>query len=150
MTLSQVVQIATLLSILVGAVGVFWGIHIYRRQMNAQLFLAYTQRYAEVMRGFSEDSRDHRIAADGVPPAESPELTASVLEYLNLCSEEFYLWKRGYLSADIWRIWEGELVRTLQSPLYRREWMKLRPEFGSYSEFASFVASHQSTNSTGE
>ena len=66
-------------------------------------------------------------------------MTEAVLEYLNLSSEEFYLWKRGYLSSEIWQIWESELIRTLRSPMLGREWAKLRPEFQSYPEFSMFV-----------
>ena len=143
MTLEIAVQAATLVGVSCGTAGVFWGVYVYRRQMNAQLFLSYTQRYSDLMRGFPADCRDLRIAIDGDLPKSSSELTSSVLEYLNLCSEEFYLWKRGYLATGVWRIWEGELVRTLQSPLLRREWEKLRAEFGSYTEFASFVDSRQ-------
>jgi hypothetical protein len=62
-----------------------------------------------------------------------------VLRYLNLSSEEYYLFKRGYLRADVWRIWEGEMVRTLRSPLLRREWTKLASEFVSYPEFSTYV-----------
>lgn len=138
-TLTDVVQIATLASLLVATIGFFFGVRVYRRQMNAQLFLEYTRRYEEVMASFPPDHRSSRFDLDGEPPPESQELRAAVLRYLNLCSEEFYLNKRGYLSKDIWSIWEDELKRTLRSPLVRREWQVLRREFTSYSQFARYV-----------
>jgi hypothetical protein len=67
------------------------------------------------------------------------ELTLCVLRYLNLSSEEFYLYRRGYLRREVWDIWEGELLRTLRSPLLRREWKTLRHEFISYPEFSRYV-----------
>jgi hypothetical protein len=125
------------------AASVLWGVYVYRRQMNAQLFVEYTKRYEEVMRSYPEGVRKLRLDSGAEPPPESEELSSAILRYLNLCSEEFYLWKRGYLAGDIWRIWEGELKRTLSSPLYRRGWRKLASEFESYREFADYVGEAQ-------
>jgi hypothetical protein len=127
------------------AVSILIGVYVFRRQMNAQLFVEYTKRYEQVMLSYPEGLRDTRLDSMGVPPPESPELTVAILRYLNLCSEEFYLWERGYLSGDIWRIWESEIRRTLASPLYRREWRKVQAEFASYGEFAKYVADAQRT-----
>lgn len=133
----------TVLGLVLTAVSILIGVYVFRRQMNAQLFLDYTKRYEEVMRSYPEGSRNSRLDSAGVPPPESPELTAAILRYLNLCSEEFYLWKRGYLSGDIWGIWETEMRRTLASPLCRREWPRVQAEFSSYEEFAKYVADAQ-------
>jgi hypothetical protein len=136
-------DLLTALGLFLTAASILIGVYVFRRQMNAQLFLEYTKRYDEVMRSYPSDLRSARLHSGGEPPPESTELTAAVLGYLNLCSEEFYLWKRGYLSTDIWRIWEGEMRRTLASPLYRREWPKLRAEFATYDEFTRYVLDAQ-------
>ena len=145
MPLDTIVKLATLASMAVAASGLLIGVYVYRRQMNAELFLAYTKRYEGVMESFPGASRSHRLRLDGDPPPESEELTAAVLRYLNLCSEESYLCKRGYLARDIWRIREEELRRTLRSPLLRREWARVRREFGAYTEFARYVDDNQRT-----
>ena len=137
--LSHVVQIATLVGVFLAAVGVFIAVHVYRRQMNAQLFLAYTQRYDEVMGAFPLDARGLRLDLTGDPPPESPELRLAVLRYLNLCSEEYYLYRRGYLARGIWEIWEAELERTVSSPLLLREWPEVRNEFAATADFAQYV-----------
>jgi hypothetical protein len=145
--LEQTVQIVTLAGVLFTAAGIFLAIYVYRRQMNAQLFLEYTRRYEEVMRSFPEDARACRLHLEGEPPPQSEALTSAVLRYLNLCSEEFYLCRRKYLSNDIWQIWQAELERTLRSPLVRREWQDLSREFDSYGEFSGYVRKVQQTGS---
>src|SRR5205085_11922367 len=80
-----------------------------------------------------------RFELDTALPAPSKELTLCVLRYLNLSSEEFYLYRGGYLRRDVWVMWEGELKRTLRSPLLAREWRTLKSEFVSYPEFARYV-----------
>ena len=139
MDLNTLVDIGTLVSLVVAAGGLFFGIRVYRRQMNAQLFLEYTSRYELIMSSFPAEARSARLDLSGHPPEQSEDLTTAVLRYLNLCSEEFYLWKRKYLARDIWNIWESELQKTLQSKLLLREWESLRREFESYPEFVEYV-----------
>ncbi len=144
MNLDQWVQVGTLVSTATGAIGLLIATAIYRRQMNAQLFLQYTQRYEEVMQAFPAEARGARLALTGELPPPGEDLSFAILRYLNLCSEEFYLWERGYLSGRIWHIWRDELERTIRSPLIRREWPKPRDEFASYADFTAFVERVQS------
>ncbi|QWV92366.1 hypothetical protein KP004_14270 [Geomonas oryzisoli] len=134
-----VIQIATLASCIAGIASIIFGIFIYKRQSNIQVFIAYTKRYEEVMQFFPHEAISARLDSDCSLPPESQELTLAVLKYLNLCSEEFYLWKSRYLCSKIWAIWEDELKRTLSSPLYCREWPKVKNEFESYPAFLEFI-----------
>ncbi len=143
MTNEHILAYGTLFLALSTGAGVVMGFVLYRRQCNAQVFLEYTRRYGEVMNMFPPGSRRTRLDLFAEPPPESEELTLAVLRYLNLCSEEFYLCKKGYLSRDVWRIWETELKRTLCSPLVSREWKKLQAEFVTYPEFLEYVAASQ-------
>lgn len=139
MTLEVIAQFATALSVVIAVVTVLLGIRVYRRQMNAQLFVEYTGRYEQIMGSFPRDNWQARLTMEDYLPDPSDELSLCVLKYLNLCSEEFYLHKKKYLADDVWNIWEAEINRTLATPLFVREWSKLRPEFESYPEFQIFV-----------
>src|ERR1043165_3170169 len=138
--LNLLAQVATLISVVIGIIGVFMGVRIYRRQMNAQIVMAYAERYERIMESFPDFHL--RFDIDN-PPPESDQLTLCVLKYLNLSSEEFYMWKSKYLADKVWKIWEHELKRMLQSKLIEREWQKLRKEFESYPEFLEFVEKAQ-------
>jgi len=131
--------IFTVVSTLVALVAFLWGVKSYRDQMNAQLFLEFTKRFEEVMQSFPKNIWSTRLDIDGKPPAKSKALSLSVLRYLNLCSEEYYLFKKRWLYKETWKIWEGELIRTLQTPLFRREWKGLSGEFEAYPAFKEYV-----------
>jgi hypothetical protein len=118
-------------------------VQTYKGQMNAQVFTECNNRYDQILASFPENAWEARFRLDAALPDESMELTLCVLRYLNLSSEEFYLYRRGYLRREVWGVWEGELLRTLRSPLLRREWKRLRPEFISYPEFSSYVEDAQ-------
>lgn len=143
MNLDIFLQIATLISILFGIFAFFYGVKSYKDQMNAQVFLQYTQRFEEIMQSFPKNAWSARLNSETALPEPSEELNLGVLRYLNLCSEEYYLYREKYLSKKVWSIWEHELARTLRTPLFLREWKKVANEFDAYPEFQSFVKSTQ-------
>src|SRR5687768_4325484 len=102
-----------LVSVIIATVTFIWGVRSYRDQMNAQLFLEFTKRFEEVMQSFPKNLWSTRLAIEGKPPAKSKALSLSVLRYLNLSSEEYYLRQKGWLYKETWEIWERELKRTL-------------------------------------
>jgi hypothetical protein len=126
------------------ALGVAFGVLVYRRQMNAQLFLDYTKRFDELMRANDGSNDDFGTVMESRQPgATGPGHATLLRRYLNLCSEEFYLWRRGYLSTGIWAIWEREIVRTLRKPGLREWWKAERNQFASFKEFAEYVDAAQ-------
>lgn len=129
----------TPISILIAAFSLFFGVYIYRKQTNIQIFLEYTKRYESIMDSFPQNARFYRLNTDSEPPQASNELTIAVLKYLNLCSEEYYLRETGQLSKKVWNIWKDELEKSLQSKLVKREWKTLKNEFSSYGKFQVYV-----------
>ena len=101
MSFELFIQIATLVSILVGIFAFFYGVTSYKKQMNAQVFLQYTMRFEDIIKSFPKNAWSARKNSDDKLPKPSEELTTSVLRYLNLCSEEFYLYKEKYLLLEI-------------------------------------------------
>ena len=136
--LQLALQIATLISLIVGFPGLIITLNNYRRQMNVQILMKYTERYEHILDQFPADALEARFDAEALPP-QSPQLRLCVLKYLNLCSEEFYLTTHGYLSKSLWCIWEADLKRIVGSPLLQREWPTLRAEFESHKEFLAYV-----------
>jgi hypothetical protein len=126
-------------TIIAAVIGAWSYARFLKRAAHTLLFMKYTERYEQIMSGYPEDAWVTRLDLEGEPPPASQRLSLAVLKYLNLCSEEFYMWKKGFIENGVWKIWEGELRRTIGSPLYRREWKTLAKEFESYSEFRLFV-----------
>jgi len=137
-TLQYVLLAATPISAIVAFFTLLNAIRTFRRQMNAQIFIKYTERYEHVLEQFPEDALVARFDARVLPPP-NPQLRLCVLKYLNLCSEEYYLTTHGYLAESLWRIWESDLKRIIASPLVQREWPLLRTEFLSHREFLEYV-----------
>jgi hypothetical protein len=132
-----------------GAIGTFlsllFTIRNVRRQINVDVLMKYTERYEHILDKFPPDALLGRFDSQKSPP-RSEQLTLCLLKYLNLCSEEYYLWKNGYLANTVWAVWEGDLKRMIASPLLRRECDTLRKEYVSHPEFREYVQSIQAEN----
>ena len=132
-----------------GAIGTFlsllFTIRNVRRQINAEILMKYTERYEHVLDKFPPDALFGRFDSQKLPP-QSDQLTLCLLKYLNLCSEEYYLWRNGYLAKTVWAVWEGDLKRMIASPLLQREWRDLRAEYASHPEFREYVEGVQAEN----
>lgn len=133
-----VVKGLTFISVGMAAFTIFQSSRSNRRQWHVGVFTTYTKRYECIMESFPKNA--YRLRFDfysNVPPSE--ELSLAVLKYLNLISEEFYLWREHYIDDKLWKIWEKEIKRTLRSPVVIREWKELKHEFEAFPEFCKFV-----------
>jgi hypothetical protein len=135
----MITLVATIVTALGGVGFVVVMIHTYKGQMNAQIFVEMNQRYDSIIRDLPKDALSARFSMETRLPPPSEALTLCAFRYLVLSSEEFYLYRRKYISHDVWEIWEGEMLRTLQSPWIRREWKLLASEFDSFPEFTQYV-----------
>ena len=115
------------------------GIWVYWRQMNAQLFLEFTKRYDEVMIPLRSAGIHADLASED--STDNADFDQVLLRYLNLCSEEFYLYRNHFMSKRIWRIWEAEISRTVRSGNVLSRWATLKAEFVSFPAFVACIDS---------
>lgn len=51
-----------------------------------------------------------------------PEVMKSIVLYFNLCSEEYHLFKKGYVPDDVWDNWIEGMRITVGKPIYTDAW----------------------------
>jgi hypothetical protein len=108
------------------------------------VFVEYVKRYEALMETLYSLTGIDDLEHKSIPDTE--EVHHLALKYLNLCSEEYYLWRAGFLDRGLWKIWEKDIKATLRSNLIEREWPKLECRFGSYSEFSNWVGKVRTAN----
>jgi hypothetical protein len=112
-----------------------------RRQLWLATFTEYTRRYADAMHHMPFDAR--RAAPPKSLDTVDEEYRKSVLtamrRYFNLCSEELYLRKIGRIDKKTWEIWLAGIKDSTKEPYFASSWEFLRPEYGGFPEFCSFV-----------
>ena len=143
MNVHQIIQYATLFSVLVGGLGLAVAFLIHRDQVKTQIFLALSARYDELLH--SSSSGVWLSAQPGTKlPKRSHEVTMSALRFCTLVSLTYYLFLERHIPKRMWHLMLRTAERRMRGPLFRREWEHLRAEFESFPKFVEFVSSVQS------
>lgn len=134
----QLGQIGTLL---VGSLGIFVALRNQRRQLNAQMFIEFSNRFQQLLRMFPKEAwlANHNASLP-LPPA-SHELTECVIYCIHFIADVYYLHRGGYVTAKLWRVWEREIKRTLTGPVFQRELAAVEIEFSQESAFLKYLRS---------
>ena len=140
-TINTIAQIATVTSVIVAVWAIRSAVRESHKQSQLNSFITYAQRYEQIMDGFPEYGLRFDLS---VRIAENEQVRLAAIKYLNLVSEEYYLWQKKYIDDEVWKIWEAEIIRTLQSPVMIREWNNSKGEYKSSPEFSRFVERQQS------
>src|SRR4029077_4280615 len=102
-------QVGTLL---IGTLGIGVALRNQRRQLNAQMFIEFSRRFDDLLRLFPTEAwLAIRNPAQPLPPT-SQELTDCTLYCIQFISDVYYLHKGGYVSRNLWLLWEREIKRT--------------------------------------
>ena len=88
----------------------------YRRKVHLEIFRAYADKYNAI---FSPDVYGKWVRALNGDRELWTELNPTMIQYLNLVWEEFYLSQDGAIPGRLWRIWLPEITAVLSSDFAR-------------------------------
>jgi hypothetical protein len=144
MNVHLVIQYATLMSVLVGSLGLVVAFFIHREQVKTQIFLALSARYDELLHSSSAGVWLSAPTEGTVIAERSHEVTISALRFCTLVSLTYFLFLDRRIPKRMWHLMLRSAERRMRSPLFAREWEDLRSEFESFPEFVELVTSVQS------
>jgi hypothetical protein len=127
-------------ALLVGGVGIGVALINQRRQLNAQMFIEFSKRFEELLKLFPTEAWLANRRRDQELPASSKEITECTLYCLQFVADVYHLHKAGYISNSLWSLWEREIKRTLNGPLFVREWSAVAAEFSHDKDFLDYMA----------
>jgi hypothetical protein len=140
MNFGHAIQYATLLSLLMGGLGVGVAVLNHREQVKTQIFLAMSARYDELLKNSAAG-----LWLSGPLGSELPERTdeliISMLRFCTLVSLTHLLFREGRIPKRMWDLMLRSAERRFRSPLFMREWEHLRNEFEAFPEFVTLVTS---------
>ena len=138
-TLGLVVQIATLGTLVTGLVSLVVWAGIYRRQVNAQIVIEITARYAAMFRSFPAQLWLAQLDPDQPLPERRAEFTVRAFQYSTIVVFAYLLHERRFLTNDVWAILQAEHRQTVASPWFVREWKVVKSQFGMYPNFIGYM-----------
>lgn len=109
--------------------------------MRVTVFLEYTARYAKVMQNMPSPARDpgsgYQFASQSTE--ERNRVLTVFRDYLNLCSEEKWLFDQKRIDRPTWQIWVCGMQDVSRFPSFREAWSHLEREYAGYGDFQDFV-----------
>lgn len=119
-------------TIAVGAIGIFVDLRNQHRQLNAQMYIEFSARFQELLRSFPTDAWLANADPSQPMPAPTKEVTECRLYAIQFLADIYYLHKGGYLSANLWKLWERAIKKTLGGRVFRLDTLdrvRLQPGF---------------------
>jgi hypothetical protein len=127
--------------VFVGVIAVLAATRNHTRQLNAQIFLAYSDRLQTV----------RRVLRTQLLPIWTAELSADelsrllpgLLQVMHLILELYELKAQGYVNARLWTIWSRDIDRFLTTPIVRGLRDEIRHEFDGHGPFLAWIERRQ-------
>src|ERR1039458_4530515 len=110
--MDRVIALTTIVGSLIAVATLVNAVWQYRRKVHLEIFRTYADRYNAILTpdiyekwvGALRGDRDHWV-----------ELNPTMIRYLNLIWEEFFLSRDGLIPGRLWRLWSPEIRRVLSS-----------------------------------
>jgi len=102
-----------------------------------ELFNSFNQRYSDQI---NDEFNKLMIPSESLEPPNK----LLIIDYFNLCSEEFLWYKKGRIPNDIWKAWEAGIIFNLSIPQVKELFECETKDKGqklSYYGFAEYITS---------
>ena len=124
-------KIEWVVSVLGGAGGLttfLYSQHLQETRLFMELFRGFNQRYDGLNQRLNE-------IASSVGTGLGAEDQQQLMDYFNLCAEEYLFFRSGYIDDDVWRSWTRGMRFYAQVPVIREIWERELTS-GSYYGFS--------------
>ena len=112
---------------------------ILNDQLKLNFFADYTKRYQEIILNLPENINAPNFDYNVL----SSELRNRTLRYMrayfDLSSEEYDLWRAGYIETRIWNNWKNGICFALSKKAFRDAWEIVKLDTVYYPEFNSLI-----------
>lgn len=129
----------SVLTLIVTTTALVITIRQFRKQLQLNFFADYTKRYQEIILNFPERVNEDGFIISDQPPEVRDRTLRYMRAYFDLCSEEYYLWRKGNLDNDTWKEWETGIKFAFSKPAFKEAWSTLQLDTIYYGEFSKFV-----------
>ena len=144
--MESIAIIVSVLTLIITTTALIVTIRHFKKQLQLNFFADYTKRYQEIILNFPEEINEADFRISQLPDDVRERTRRYMRAYFDLCSEEYYLWKKGNLDDETWREWETGIKFAFSKPAFREAWQILNLDTIYYGEFSKFVGDATKTN----
>lgn len=92
---------------------------LYQKQSEQTFFSEYTRRYQDIILSMPVE-----VYVGNAPI--NPNTLRYMQIYFDLCSEEYHLYKNGFIPAGIWNNWKEGMQIATKTKLYKDCWNRIK------------------------
>lgn len=135
------VAAAELAAVVIGIAAIWLNLRALRDQLRTHTFIEYTGRYARIWDNLPAPARSRRGDFDTtkLSSEERVQLMNVVRGYLNLSSEEYWLYQSKRIDKGTWEIWRLGIIDTVKLPWFRSTWEEVKDEYRYYYDFLGLM-----------
>jgi hypothetical protein len=114
---------------------------VFNEQLKLNFFADYTKRYQEIILNFPESINHPDFDYQSLSKENRNKTLRYMRVYFDLCSEEYDLYRAGYISERIWKNWKEGIEFAFSKKAFRDAWSKIKMDTIYYPEFTNWVES---------
>jgi hypothetical protein len=133
--------VVTVIGAFLTMLGTLLTLRRHTRVFQTYVALEFFRCYADISKAMPDRLRFAKYGADASPVSDEEwrQITRSMIEYGNLCSEEFALWEQGRIPTDIWQVWKDAIRENFEAEIWRATWEEVSREYASFEPFMRFM-----------
>lgn len=113
----------TILSLIVTSSFLIQRQKLQETKLFSKLFKDFNNRYDEMNESLVNIRNKKEL---------DPEDESHLVDYFNLCAEEYLFKKRGYIPSDVWKSWKNGMAFYMKDDNIKQLWLKERESESYY------------------
>ncbi len=134
-----VAAIAAVVGIIITTLSLRTSIDQFKKQLQLTVFSDYTKRYQEIILNFPESINQDDFDFNNLETGIKDKTLRYMRAYFDLCSEEYFLHKKGNIDDDTWKEWKSGIEYAFSKTAFRNGWEIIKLDTGYYPDFVRFV-----------
>lgn len=139
-TADWIQSIGLFLAIIGLTVTVFYNrkqLKIFNEQLKLNFFADYTKRYQEIILNFPENINQQDFNYQSMSKNDKNRVLRYMRVYFDLCSEEYDLFRAGYVSERVWKNWKEGIEFAFSKKAFIEAWDIIKMDTIYYPEYIS-------------
>lgn len=144
----QILTVIISLSALIMAIyNLFFQIKSFQKQLKLNFFSDYTKRYQYIISNLPSNIDKETFDYQKLSEDKKDEVLRYMRVYFDLCSEEYFLYKRDYIDSHVWEIWKEGITDNFKYNSFREAWIFINDNSSFYDgKFKEWIDSIISDN----
>lgn len=141
-TADWIQSIGLFLAIIGLTVTVFYNrkqLKIFNEQLKLNFFADYTKRYQEIILNFPENINQQDFNYQNLSETDKNKVLRYMRVYFDLCSEEYDLFRAGYISERVWKNWKEGIEFAFSKKAFIDAWDIIKMDTIYYHEFTNWI-----------